>query len=167
MISTGALSRNVIFRTFGESMLKTVARATVEVSCASGEILFECNQPAQAFYLLLSGTLELWLVTTDRNGNGTAHFSPSGEVRAGEVAGISALIPPYIYTATGQATKPSNLLKIDAHVLRSLAAEDPRFDSALMHIVAEATMARLTDARTQLLAYRGAGSPRNGAGRVS
>ncbi len=153
MISTDILCRFPLFKAISEDVLRAVALAAETVTSAPGDILFECNHPASAFFLLMGGTLELWIVSVDRNGNAYSNFYPAGEVRAGEVAGISALIPPYVYTATGQATKPSTLLKFDARALRLLAEDDPRLDSALMHMVAQATMSRLHDARSQLAAY--------------
>lgn len=153
MISTDILYRFPPFKAISEDALRAVARAAETVTNAPGDVLFECNHPANAFFLLMGGTLELWIVSVDRNGNAYSNFYPAGEVRAGEVAGISALIPPFVYTATGQATKPSTLLRFDARALRRLAEDDPRLDSALMHMVAQATMSRLHDARTQLAAY--------------
>lgn len=154
MISTDLLQRYPLFRSLDEAVLPAVSMATEEITCAQSDVLFETNQPADALYLLLNGALELWIVSTDRNGNGNRHFYPSGEVRPGELAGISALVQPYLYTATAQITRPSTLLRINARVLRDLSANDPRVDSALMHLVAQATMQRLRDARAQILALR-------------
>lgn len=152
MTSVELLRQYPFFHAFDEAALPMVALATVEIQCAPGEVLFECDRPAQALYLLMSGALELWIDATDRNGY--RRFVPVGEIRKGEVAGISALVPPYAYTATGQVTAASTLLKIDAQALRDLAESDARLDSALMHIVAQATMRRVHDARTQLLSVR-------------
>lgn len=153
MISTDILNRFPPFKAISEEALRAVALAAETVTSAPGDVLFECNQPASAFYLLMGGTLELWIVSVDRNGNAYSNFYPAGEVRAGEVVGISALISPYVYTATAQATKASTLLRFDARALRQLAEEDARLDSALMHMVAQATMSRLHDARSQLAVY--------------
>ncbi len=154
MISPDSLRRYPPLKVFDDAALAIVAQATEELTCAPGEVLFETDQPANGLYFLMSGVLELWIVSSDRNGNGFRNFYPAGEIRSGEFAGISALVPPYVYTATGQITKPSSVLNINALTLRELAAGDPRLDSALMHIVAEATMRRLHDARVQLLTAR-------------
>ncbi len=146
------LRKYAFFQAFDTTALAIVSQATDEIVCAPSEVLFECEQPADVLYLLIDGALELWIVATGRNGN--RRYLPAGEVRQGDVAGVSALVPPYVYTATGQITKPSRLIKIDAPTLRDLAEHDPRLDSALMHIVAEATMRRLHDARTQLVLNR-------------
>jgi len=152
MTSIELLQKYPFFQVFDRTALSIVAQATTELNCAPSEILFECDQPADSLYLLLGGAIELWIVATGRNGH--RRFLPAGEIRNGEVAGVSALVPPYAYTATGQVTKPSRLIKIDALTLRELSEIDPRLDSALMHIVAEATMRRLNDARAQLLLTR-------------
>ena len=153
MIATDILNRFPPFKAIGADALQAVALAAETVTSGPGDVLFECHQPANAFYLLMGGTLELWIVSVDRNGNAYSNFYPAGEVRAGEVVGISALISPYVYTATAQATKASTLLRFDAQALRQLAEDDARLDSALMHMVAQATMSRLHDARSQLAAY--------------
>lgn len=152
MSSIELLQQFPFFKVFDQNALPIVARTTEEVSCAPSEVLFECDQPAQSLYLLVSGALELCIVANDRNGY--RRFLPAGDIRKGELAGISAFVPPFVYSATGQVTKPSSLLRIDAQTLRDLAGSDPRLDSALMHIVAEATMRRLHDTRDQLLAAR-------------
>ncbi len=159
MISTDILNRFPPFKAISQDALRAVALAAETVVSAPGDVIFECHQPANAFFLLMGGTLELWIVSVDRNGNAYSNFYPAGEVRAGEVAGISALIQPYVYTATAQATKTSTLLRFDAQALRQLAEDDARLDSALMHMVAQATMSRLHDARSQLAAYHRADIP--------
>ncbi len=154
MVSPELLRRYPFFSVFDDAALNKVAMATEEVKCASGDVLFEADQPATYLYLLLEGTLELSIVAADRHGQGIRKLFHAGEIDAGEVAGVSALVAPCLYTATGEITAPSRLLRIDAQTLRELCATDPRLDAALMHAVAQATMRRLHDTRVQLLAAR-------------
>ncbi len=154
MVSPELLRRYPFFSVFDDAALSAVAMATDEMRRAPGDVLFEADMPALYLYLLLEGTLELAIVAADRHGQGMRKLFNAGEVDPGEVAGISALVAPCLYTATGQITAPSRLLRIEAQVLRELSAADPRLDSALMHAVAQTTMRRLHDTRVQLLAAR-------------
>lgn len=154
MISPDLLRGYPFFGAFDDDGLATVALATEVIECLPGEVLFESDQPAWALYVLIAGALELWIVAAERQGTGVRSLYPAGEISTGEVAGISALVPPHVYTATGQITRPSRLLQINAQALRDLSAVAPRLDAALMHVVAQATMNRLQKARAQLLATR-------------
>jgi CRP-like cAMP-binding protein len=154
MVSPELLRRYPFFSVFNDAALNTVAMATEEVRCVPGDVLFEADLPATHLYLVLEGTLELSIVAADRHGQGMHKLFHAGEIDPGEIAGISALIAPCLYTATGHVTAPSRLLRIDAQALRELCGSDPRLDAALIHAVAQTTMRRLHDTRVQLLAAR-------------
>ncbi len=154
MVSPELLRRYPFFGVFGETALHEVAMATREIDCAAGQVIFEADRPATALYLLVAGSLELAIVAADRHGQGVRQLHHAGEINIGEVAGISALVAPCVYTATARTTEPSRLLQIESATLRTLCAQDVRLDAALMHAVAQEAMRRLHDTRVQLLAAR-------------
>jgi len=76
------------------------------------------------------------------------------DINPGEIFGISALIEPYIYTATLRADKVSRVIQIRAAPLRALCEVDMKLSSGLHHAVAKAAMERLNNTRTQLVAAK-------------
>jgi len=154
MVSPELLRRYPFFSVFDDRELNEVAMAARELNVDAGTIIFDADQPATELFLLLEGGIELAIVAADRHGQGVRQLHPAGDVNIGDIAGISALIAPCIYTASGRATEPSRLIAIDAALLRGLCADDVRLDAALMHAVSQEAMRRLHDARVQLMAAR-------------
>ncbi len=75
-----------------------------------------------------------------------------GDIHPGDIFGISALIEPYIYTATMRAEKTCRIIKIETSALRALCEVDLKLSCGLQRAVAKATMERLHSTRVQLVA---------------
>jgi CRP-like cAMP-binding protein len=154
MISPELLRRHPFFGGLNDAHLKAVAMLANEISCSTGETLFEIGQPADMLYLLVEGGVDLHYVVIDRTDPKLRKDFFVGEVNPGEAFGISALIEPYRYTTTVRVTSPARVLKIDAGGLRALCEADAGVGHILMRHVAKAALSRLQDTRTQLIAAR-------------
>jgi CRP-like cAMP-binding protein len=156
MISPELLRRYPFFAHFTNEQLKQIAMFTDEAVVAAGGILFEECQHASTLYLLLEGSVDLFYTAKEKNSS-PANKGPQkelsvGEINPGEIFGISALIDPYVLSASGRASKPSKFLKIEAQALRKLFAQDPNAGYLAMQQVAKALLERLDYTRVQLAA---------------
>lgn len=59
------LSRIYLFTALDEAQLRTIQASMQEVTLDEGQILFEHNQPADKFYLLIEGQIKLYRLSED------------------------------------------------------------------------------------------------------
>ena len=99
-----------------ESQLEELAAAGTEVTFGVGEELFRGGQPAEFWWLLLEGTLEL----VRRVGHEDTVLGTMGT--PGQWAGgFRAWDPHGVYMATGRAVSSGRLLRVSAEALGAMA----------------------------------------------
>lgn len=146
MVSQELLLGCPFFALFDENQRMALARITDEIRCKARTTFFEAGEPADALYLLLDGSVDLYFVTlTDTNKELLI-----GELGPGEPFAISALIPPHVLMHTVRAARDCHVLKIDAAQLRALCEQDARLGYLLLLRITEAAMERLHFTRGQL-----------------
>ena len=150
MVSQELLRRYTFFALLDEAQRKAIAQISDEIHCDAGTKFFEEGESADALYLLLTGSVDLYfnLLTEEHK------EAPIGEVNPGEPFAISALIPPHILQHSARAGKACRALKINALALRALCDNDARMGYILMRHVTKAAMERLHFTRIQLAAAR-------------
>lgn len=152
MISPELLRRYSFFALLSEQDLYAIAMIAEELAADTGTILFEECQPADALYLLLDGSIDLYYKSEEEYHPKARKEFLVGEINPGEIFSISSLIEPYILNASARLAKPSRFVKIDAAALRQLSEENHQMGRILMHQIAKALMERLTYTRVQLAA---------------
>ena len=154
MISPELLRRYPYFAKLTDPQLRALAMIAEETSYDAGSaLLLECD-PADWFYLLIEGSLDLTYKSEETYHPKTSKVFQVGEVNPGEIFGVSALIEPYQYNATATASLQSRAIKFDAKALRTLADLDCSLGYAMMQQIAKAVMERLAYTRIQLAAAR-------------
>ena len=144
MITPDLLRRYVYFSDLSDEGLRKLIAIADEVSVAAGETLFAEFDPADRFYLIVEGEVDL------------DYELGSGELRLvdalvdGELLVWSAFVEPYRCTTTGIATKDTRLICFDAARLRAACEEDHELGHHLLEHVAQMLATRLEGARTQL-----------------
>jgi CRP/FNR family cyclic AMP-dependent transcriptional regulator len=152
MISPELLRRFAFFGLIGEQDLYQIAMIAEEVTADTGTVLFEECQPAEALYLLLEGSIDLYQKSEEEyHPKGRKEFLV-GEINPGEIFSISSLLEPYVLNASARASKPSGFLIFEAAALRRLGDQNPQLGYVLMRQVAKALMERLAYTRVQLAA---------------
>jgi CRP-like cAMP-binding protein len=154
MVSPELLRRYPFFGGLDAEHLNAIALLAEEMIFEQGETIFESDQPASALYFLIDGCVDLHYIVVDGINTELRKDFFISEINSGEPFGISALIEPYRYTGSVEATCVSRVLKFDATGLRELCAVDYKIEATLMRQVAKAAMLRLHDTRVQLAAAR-------------
>ncbi len=154
MISPELLRRYPFFAFLDEAQLRAVAMLSEEIEVEDGALVFDSGKPAAALCLLTEGSLDLYYVVVDREDPELKKEFFLNEFSAGDVFGISALIEPYVYTASVRASTLSRVVKMDGAGLLALSELDAKLSAGLMKAVAKAAMERLNDTRVQLAAAR-------------
>ncbi len=150
MVSPELLRRYRFFCCLDESQQKAIAMIAEEVVLEKGVTVFEERDPADIFYLLLEGGVDLFYPASRE----LRDLLLVAEINQGEPFSISALIEPHVLTATAKTTASSRILKLNATALRALCELDSKMGYALVRQAAVAAMERLHFARVQLAAAR-------------
>jgi CRP-like cAMP-binding protein len=152
MVSPELLRRFPFFGALDPEQLKKIAMIADEINIPAGSHLFDECQPADTFYMLIDGSIDLSFKSEEEFHPKTKKVFPVGEINPGEVFGVSALLEPYEYNATALVSKDSQLIKMDAGNLRGLLNDEPALGYIFILQVAKAVMERLSYTRVQLAA---------------
>lgn len=152
MISPELLRRFPFFGRFNDKELRAIAMVTDEIKVSAGATIFEEKKPASGLYLLINGGIDLSYKSEEDYHPKNRKVFPVGEVNPGEIFGISALIEPWIYSATAVASLESSLLLMDSKALRAICEADCQFGYLFMYQMAKTAMERLAYTRIQLAA---------------
>ncbi|MES9990373.1 MAG: cyclic nucleotide-binding domain-containing protein [Candidatus Thiodiazotropha sp.] len=120
------------------------------VRVTPGTTLFQQGDEADAFYLLVSGRIELWYCSSE----GKVCFFLNSLENPGQAFGWSALVDPRHYQVSAIASDSVCALVFSADSLTRLCRQDPLFAGELMERVIWLIGNRLRMARTQLIARR-------------
>jgi len=154
MISTEQLRKFPFFGFMDYSQLKAVAMIAEKLTYEKDEIIMEAGKPAEHFYFLMNGNLAYYTVVTSEHDPYYQKEYFITDINPGEIFGISALIEPYVFTATLRTNKLSHVIQIDAVSLRALCEVDTKLALGLYRAVAKTAMERLHTTRLQLVAAK-------------
>ncbi|MGC9543501.1 Crp/Fnr family transcriptional regulator [Streptomyces sp. UG1] len=132
-------------------------RIAREVSFPQGARLFEEGGPADRFWIVRTGTVDLDMRVPGRQ---AAVIDSLGH---NELVGWSWLYSPHIWHLGAEAASPLRAYEFDAAAVRALCESDPEFGGSIARWVGEVVAHRLQAARVRLLdlyAPYGSGNPR-------
>jgi CRP-like cAMP-binding protein len=113
------------FAGLGDVALTRVARASIEVTCAAGQVLARADDPGAGMFMVEEGT-----VVVEAPGR-TIELGP------GEVFGeLSLLVPESTRVARVRATTPVRCLALDRGTFEKLLDTEPAFAQAMLRVVA-------------------------------
>jgi CRP-like cAMP-binding protein len=107
------------FRQLTDAQVEAVAEISNSICYTKDHVLFKEGDKGDLLYLLIDGDIEV------------LYESPEGldrvdTVSSEEVIGCSAMVPPYVYTATERALTDLEVLEIKTSALRELIEKDPQ-----------------------------------------
>jgi CRP/FNR family cyclic AMP-dependent transcriptional regulator len=128
-----------------EQHLKILAAASMFAQFEPGEVIFREGEPANRFYLIHTGEVEL---ETTHEGNGLISIQKLGP---GDVLGWSWLYPPYYWHFNARATKPTTATFYYGTRLREICEQNREFGFEMMKRISEVLLQRLQSTRKQCL----------------
>lgn len=161
MISPETLRKYPYFAGISPDCLKALAVLSEEKKFKAQEVLFEesgefigesklYEKAREASHLILVTAGEVDLAYQ----LGIGEPVVIGSVVAGELLGLSALIPPHHLTTTAVAKQDGSAIYMEAKGVRELLDENPELGYHLYKGVSKALMSRLQDTRVELAASR-------------
>jgi CRP-like cAMP-binding protein len=142
MITTPTPSMLRVLPVEHRNRLMRVAR---EVSFAQGTRLFEEGSPADRFWIIRTGTVELDMRVPGRRP------AVIETLRHNELVGWSWLFTPHHWHLGAEAAGPVRAYEFDATAVRLMCREDPAMGSAVARWVGDVLAHRLHSARVRLL----------------
>lgn len=150
---TDRLSSHPLFGSLGDDRIEAIAGCASDVEFAAGEVLFRVDGNADEFFLVEHGRVAIEL--EDAAGPGLI----LGTAGAGEIVGVSWILPPYRWTFDARAVEATEAVRFDAACLRGKCDADPALGYALFTSLAGLVRDRLVAARLQMLDLYGRPGP--------
>ncbi|MEW8507863.1 MAG: cyclic nucleotide-binding domain-containing protein [Candidatus Thiodiazotropha sp.] len=144
------LRHATFFEAMSDHHLHTMLSLGRMIRVTPGTTLFQQGDSADAFYLLVSGRIELWYCSSE----GKICFFLNSLESPGQAFGWSALVDPRHYQVSAIASDSVCALVFSADSLATLCQQNARFAGELMERVIWLIGNRLRMARTQLIARR-------------
>ncbi len=139
------VSEHPFFAGLGEEFQELIAGCATNVRFEAGEHIFREDDPADHFFLIREGKVELEFKEKDQP---VLTFQTLGE---GEILGESWLAPPYTFHFDARAVDRTRLIAIDAQCLRTKCEENHDLGWDLMKRFVPVLSDRLQAARLQAL----------------
>ena len=146
MISPEKLRRYAHCAGAPDDLLKQVAMLGGERSFQPGAELFHEGEPARRLMILESRKVDI----VHRMAGGRAVAVDT--LVEGDLMAWSALLEPYLLTASGVARTAGVAIEIDGEGMRKICQENPAYGLVMMTEVAKTLRARLEATRVQLAA---------------
>lgn len=138
------LNQQPFFHGIAWSSLERLAGLASYSHFAERALIFEAGRNAEAFYVVLRGSVILEAPTGD---GGVATVQ---SLEPGETLGWSWLFPPYRWSFTARALAPVEALVLPGGILRTRCEEDPVMAATMMRRVAGVMLDRLQATRRRL-----------------
>ncbi len=139
------LGEHRLFAGLDPEFLTLVAGCAANRSFAAGTRLAQLGSPVDKIFLVREGDVAMELAAP---GRGRVRIQT---VSAGEVLGLSWLVPPYKWTADAETIGPVRAIELDAHCLRTKCEADPAIGYAVLKRFMQPLLERLNSARMQML----------------
>jgi len=152
MISPELLRRYPFFSQLSDANLKAIAMVSEELEVKAGTRIFDEGQPANTFFFLIDGSIDLTSSVGEGKNSSARKVFQIGEINPEEVFGVSALIEPFVLSATGTAVKDSRIITIDGKALRAMMELDNHMGFIIMTRIAKIARDQLAAIRIQMAA---------------
>jgi CRP-like cAMP-binding protein len=135
------------FKGLNTEHLQLLAASALEMKFETGATLFEEGSPANRFYLILTGQVELSSEMEDRN------VIPIQTLGPGDDLGWSWLFPPYAIHFTARALEPTTTIFFYGTRLREQCEQDHELGYQIMRRIAEVATQSLRATQRRLMQY--------------
>ncbi len=139
------LEKHPFFKDLNQEFLEFIVSCASNVRFREGEIILREGEPADKFYLVREGKVEI-------NINTAQHRSITIQtLRDGEILGWSWLIPPHRYRFDAKALTDTRAIALDGKCLRKKCEENHELGYELLKRLAGVFTQRLEETRKQLI----------------
>ena len=135
------IAKQPFFKGLQKPQFQLLAALAMEREFKAGDCIFREGDPANRFYLILSGKVALHYESREQSG------LPAQTLGPGDDFGWSWLFPPYYFLATAQALEPVKTIFFYGTRLRQQCEEDHDLGYEIMKCIAQVAIQHLNTAR--------------------
>ena len=146
--SNALLAKHPLFADLPDEYARTLLSTASEATCDEGQIIFREGEPADRFYLIIEGRVDLEAFSLQYGS------MVIDELESGDAFGWSVLVPPHRWRFDARARSRTRLLVLDGPALREHSEKDPGLGYALLQRFAMLLEQRLQAVRRQLIERR-------------
>jgi CRP/FNR family cyclic AMP-dependent transcriptional regulator len=147
----GELAANPILGDLRPEFRELISGCCVNVAFQAGERIISVGEPADDFWIIRHGRVDIEISGAPRGTITIARLGP------GEILGVSWIAEPYMSAFDATAVERGSAIKVDAACLRQKCFDDPELGHELYRRFAGMLGARLRATRLQLLDLYGSG----------
>lgn len=144
------IAEHAFFRDLAPQHIELLTEAAMLKEFKAGEVIFEEGDPANRFYILRSGEVEL--LSEGENGRAVS----VQRIGPGDVLGWSWLFPPYYWNFEARAVTDTKAIFFYGTWLRESCERDHDFGYAMLKRMSAIIIQRLQAARKRLVELEGA-----------
>jgi len=141
------IAQQPFFNGLNADQLQLLAASALEMKFETGATIFEEGSPANRFYLILTGRVELSAEMEDRN------VIPIQTLGPGDELGWSWFFPPYSMHFSARALEPTTAIFFYGTRLREQCEQDHELGYQIMRRIAEVATQSLQATQRRLMKY--------------
>ena len=141
------IAQQSFFKGLNTQQLQLLAASALEMKFETGATIFEEGSPANRFYLILTGRVELSSEMEDQN------VIPIQTLGSGDDLGWSWLFPPYAMHFTARALEPTTTIFFYGIQLREQCEQDHELGYQLVKRIAEVATQSHRATQRRLMQY--------------
>lgn len=149
------LANHPFFKDVDGWYLQQLTKGSYHQSFHAGEYLIEAGQPADRFFLILKGNVNILTDKLDSIEDAEPAPTAIQTLGAGEVLGWSWIVAPFQWRFDAKAIDSVEVIAINAGYLREKCEEDPRLGYELLKRITVCMTERLIATRLQLALHSG------------
>jgi len=138
MMIVEAIEESDLFKGVSSAFMDEIGRAGEIRNCKRDAVVFKAGEKARFVYQLLEGQIDIMMAEKE-----IIHFTVN---RPGEIFGWSALVEPYVYTATAKCKADSRVVRISRDSIEAIILQYPSDGLALLRHLTSIISQRLRHA---------------------
>jgi len=136
-----------VFRDLNIEELQFIHKATKQIGYKDSELIFQEGEPANFFYVVIAGKVQLKLSVTIYNSSELLTIDSIGKK---ELFGWSAFVKPQKYTLSAYADGKVKLIKLDSQKIITYCSSDPVLGYKLMTNLSNVISSRFSKSQQSL-----------------
>lgn len=129
------------FQQLTDDQVTAIAAISNSICYSSGHVLIEEGEKGETLYLLIEGDVDVFYQSA------ASGMEKVDRVSSKEVIGCSAMVPPFVYTATEKTLSDVEVLEIKTEELRRLIQKDPELGLKVQEYIIKILNDRILELR--------------------
>ena len=118
------IQESELFKGVGQRVMSEINTNSEEVTYRTNSIIFNADDEAQYIYELIEGSVDILMPEKD-----VVHLTAT---ETGQILGWSALVEPYVYTATAKCASDTKVIRISKNSIESAIKRHPEEGLAIL-----------------------------------